>query len=705
MAPSAFPFFDPFESQRKSSSPSSGSVHSLHKTDAQDGIAEPGIGPRDGVDSGTTSACSSVSVDVTAFQGHRDTLARIPKLHRRANELPAPVTTRLLRYLSRQDCLNLRLVCRHWNAFLPKPCLRSLYRLPAEILQLIFAFLGPADFDAARHACRQWFAAAMNTSLLRSLLRTAQCCQAHQADIALSSLSLQSNGDGPTTEWLMAKRLATTARLSVDWRGSAGADSFDDNDASILGGRLHLVQEIDFQSLVSERQAQNKTFTVSTCGKYLLVISGRVVFVYRLAGSTNSAETAVKLAADRDVLQVSMDTSSGRYAVAALLENRVGILWDLIDEGAGQFGYRHSGEPMTLGMRTVVHGPAAFAPVSTTSSPLPLRGQIIEDNGDLVSSSSSLDQHGLSFSASESGRGESSSFRASSDWCESPEADVESSIPPASPARVRIRVTAMYRNLGNPDDLPRSIAICPHRKCVAFGCRIGIELHWVDALTGGDLSRYDGFHLLYTDPTTRLLYIGSDAPLGGPTNLIRKVAFVPPATHSDEEGQYMFCYAAGHALNWGVTIVAAHLDGRLVLYHLPSDLFERVRKEPSSSEVWDQHAGVLAQSDLIMDEMLSQRQPTTYRDLNPDNETAQAWYSTPDGTLHVEGIEFGRVDDVVDDIAVNTAGGGLSVWVFGRRGIARQYSIFRKNATIRKRHAGENGLLSEKPSGKGKGKA
>ena len=49
---------------------------------------------------------------------------------------------------------------------------------------------------------------------------------------------------------------------------------------------------------------------------------------------------------------------------------------------------------------------------------------------------------------------------------------------------------ATYEQLGSPDDPPRSVAICPQRKCVAFGCRMGIELHWVDALTGGDLKRW-----------------------------------------------------------------------------------------------------------------------------------------------------------------------------------------------------------------------
>lgn len=47
-----------------------------------------------------------------------------------------------------------------------------------------------------------------------------------------------------------------------------------------------------------------------------------------------------------------------------------------------------------------------------------------------------------------------------------------------------------YRNLCSEDDTPRSVAICPQRRCVAFGCQGGIELHWMDALTGQDLNRW-----------------------------------------------------------------------------------------------------------------------------------------------------------------------------------------------------------------------
>ena len=34
-----------------------------------------------------------------------------------------------------------------------------------------------------------------------------------------------------------------------------------------------------------------------------------------------------------------------------------------------------------------------------------------------------------------------------------------------------------YRNICSEEDLPRSVAICPQRRCVAFGCHGGIELH------------------------------------------------------------------------------------------------------------------------------------------------------------------------------------------------------------------------------------
>jgi hypothetical protein len=50
--------------------------------------------------------------------------------------------------------------------------------------------------------------------------------------------------------------------------------------------------------------------------------------------------------------------------------------------------------------------------------------------------------------------------------------------------------STFYRHLCSEDDPPRSVSICPQRRCVAFGCSAGIELHWIDALTGQSLSRW-----------------------------------------------------------------------------------------------------------------------------------------------------------------------------------------------------------------------
>lgn len=60
----------------------------------------------------------------------------------------------------------------------------------------------------------------------------------------------------------------------------------------------------------------------------------------------------------------------------------------------------------------------------------------------------------------------------------------------STPMRIETGPRSLYRNVCSDDDPPRSVAICPQRRCVAFGCSSGVELHWVDALTGQDLSRW-----------------------------------------------------------------------------------------------------------------------------------------------------------------------------------------------------------------------
>lgn len=49
---------------------------------------------------------------------------------------------------------------------------------------------------------------------------------------------------------------------------------------------------------------------------------------------------------------------------------------------------------------------------------------------------------------------------------------------------------SIFRNLCSEEHPPRSVAICPQRRCVAFGCSAGIELHWTDILSGQDMNRW-----------------------------------------------------------------------------------------------------------------------------------------------------------------------------------------------------------------------
>lgn len=127
-------------------------------------------------------------------------------------------------------------------------------------------------------------------------------------------------------------------------------------------------------------------FTTSICGRFLLAAEGVSISVFEIT-PTSFLPFATVICPNR-VLAVAMDSSSGRCAVAALMDGRCGYVADIDSDGSRQ---------------------------------------------------------------------------------EQP---------------------AMYHSLCSPDDPPRSVAICPSRRCIAFGCAAGIELHWIDALSGRNLMKW-----------------------------------------------------------------------------------------------------------------------------------------------------------------------------------------------------------------------
>ena len=81
----------------------------------------------------------------------------------------------------------------------------------------------------------------------------------------------------------------------------------------------------------------------------------------------------------------------------------------------------------------------------------------------------------------------------------------------------------------------------------------------------------DGYHILFIDPETDVLCLGTDAPVGGPTKLLRKLWFEGPKGKGSP-----IAYAGGSNLNWGFKVAAAYGTGAeqsIWFFSVPSGCF------------------------------------------------------------------------------------------------------------------------------------
>ncbi|KAK5943267.1 hypothetical protein PMZ80_004274 [Knufia obscura] len=376
---------------------------------------------------------------------HRDTLARLHFKQNFSKALPEDVLRMIASYLDPQDCKNMRLTCRQWAEHLPQPKLGVAQRLPAEILLDIFAYLPATDYDAARHTCKNWFMVGLDHKVAKPMLRSSGSYPAYHQDLALERAKLlgsslqaaevtdheeQYNNTLIDKEWLMSKRLATESRLSSSWRGSSLRTYGGHSLASFT-----VIEKVSFERLLRPADGRHaggaclRHFTVSCCGRYLLVTLAKDIFIYSLS----TMKPVARLVASSRVIAMSMDTSSDRYSVAALAEGRSGLSWDL------------------------------QTPSSATMVPVMEPKLILDETIESL--------HGVVDVHTESPRSTSPQLPSV-----------------LSGFEINTRPT-IYRNLGTGSDSPRSVAICPQRKCVAFGCRSGIELHWTTPDSDTSLNR------------------------------------------------------------------------------------------------------------------------------------------------------------------------------------------------------------------------
>ena len=467
-----------------------------------------------------------------------------------AREIPIWLCQALLPYLDFDTYLSLRLSCRSWSAMftLISPLsFPSVYYLPAEILEQVFRNLDPWSFDSARHTCRNWLLASLEKSLLKDMLERGGWWGGSLADREVVEnvigVDRQNVDDGEI--WMMSRRLATECSLGrSDWerngtrtRASTDADTDAKNEAQSqysssrrLHPPLHLISQTDFSNLELEHCPGDgfpipTLFAVSICSAYLLVATGATIHVYHLQHSqrTPTIDTHMRplttLTCPGMVLALSMDTSRNSFAIVALLEGRRGMVFDFDP-------YWEIPSPETAdvfpsdGLEPKNASPRETYQVSHSSEtcvgeaedgrrvmdvqfvPSGAHGEGGGAGGTVAFES---ETYSLVFVPTTIVSGPSS--REPSTTSSSPRSLFPSSDTIHEYSRVIWRhsqpqlqpqtKTKIYHNLCSNISPPLSVAICPSRRCVAFGCSTGIELHWVDALTGRDLNRWfalDGGH-------------------------------------------------------------------------------------------------------------------------------------------------------------------------------------------------------------------
>ena len=710
--------------------------------------------------------------------------------------------------------------------------------LPMEIIWDIYGHLSPVQFNAARHTCRNWRRASLNELTLRRMMARAGFQSGIELDPAFKDCT-----DSVSLCLLMSQRFSRECALLPFWKGFGlgGSDSNIYKDPHELGGgNTGLVQttttDMSDLGLVAATPLCGRScglaFTISACERFALVTEGCTIYIYDLDGQNLVPVTSV--ICPKRVLAVSMDTSERRFAVAALLDGRMGLVCDLdLDEvhkePPSPQVYSDTSQTLVARHRMVeeheLYAGAEQIPLpgdqvtttalpSDSSPPLPTfagqrrrRDEMDDNDGGRVNSIHIRSAHQSVSLINASQRHQSnqtwrdrvtpfgglSALRSASDYPSAFPVErsaifncrggitnrtcVRLEAIPISPAALSI-----YNALCSPDDPPRSVAICPSRRCVAFGCSAGVELHWVDARGGRNLMKWfpltapsdclfflptrpgldgpnklrlissktgpgqrekgsarqaneaafgnprkrrrwsawpflqlnsesasasdaqeydhysalpisDGTHLVFTDPASGALCLGSDAPLGNSTRLLRKVKFVPPPqTFASSAGAVESMpnqYSPSTNLAWGVKVVAVYGTEKIVLYSVPPDVFADITRLGATAVL----------SAHVNDEQWCFGEWSKWWPTAPDASPDVASQVDPNQSgnpcfwpVVVPGVLIDSVPNIVE-IGIQDDGPSPTIWAFTREGVAHTWRLGDPRRPITHRVVERNGLV------------
>ena len=364
----------------------------------------------------------------------------------------------------------------------------AINKIPVEVLQQIFHHLGPKDFNSARHVCSKWMASSLDASLLKMMLkRGGFSIGLERRWQAVQTPQVKNTGIASSRPdvWLLSCRLARECSLASGWTGNGLR--INRHNPLIECAHVDFSNLADRPALSDVSHTSKLIFTVSSCGKFLLVADGGIIYVYELVGSDIRAWTSI--ICPRKVLAMSMDASSLPISVAVLLDGRMGLVCSLntgedhgpeVSADDNDIDFRrskriHPQEDDTTVLPSTEDG--------YTSNQLPGFGHLeIQSASDLIGlrGCDNPQQHdrNLIVSSWSPLRFHTSRRKAIR------HAPTPSSPPIDTGARV------LYRKVCRADDPPRSVALSSRHRCVAFGSTSGLELHWAHTPTHTALGRW-----------------------------------------------------------------------------------------------------------------------------------------------------------------------------------------------------------------------
>ncbi|KAH7402051.1 hypothetical protein DE146DRAFT_452308 [Phaeosphaeria sp. MPI-PUGE-AT-0046c] len=195
---------------------------------------------------------------------------------------------------------------------------RSQHILPVEIIQQIFDYLSPFEINAARHSCRVWMRASLHLNTLKIMLVRGGWSSS-STELAFPAAESQ--------EWSYSRYLSRQCALAFGWTGNG----LDPRAAIVEDSNIDLTKQFDGYDVSTGEEHSSLLISVSSCGDFVLIARDSRVDVYDLR--SGSLLLLNRLTCPRRVLCMSMDTSSGRHAVALLLESRMGQVCELCRDG------------------------------------------------------------------------------------------------------------------------------------------------------------------------------------------------------------------------------------------------------------------------------------------------------------------------------------------------------------------------------------